>query len=94
MNSVKIEINAVGDPKLFPELEGMTKLERTIHGFGILEKGMESGACSVMFVTKLNDKEFVISQLSAAMFFTLAAALKGACERFGDTKSLEAYINK
>lgn len=94
MNHVKIEINAVGDPKMCPELEGLTRKERPIHCFGILEKGMESGACSVMLITKIDEENFIISQMSAAMFFTLAAGLKGACERFGDTKSLESYINK
>lgn len=97
MQNINIQIAAIGDPKTFPELEKEQFIPGEIVGMTILEAGMQSGSVSVALHIKhqLQSKTvYSTSQLSAAMFFSLAAGIKGACDRFNDQKSLEAYLPK
>lgn len=62
---------------------------------GILESGMHSGCASVMLLTQFEVDGrvyFLQQQMSADMFKTLAAAVKGAEARFED-KAKEQGMN-
>jgi len=79
---VRIKICAVGDPPAFPELP--SGIEGECLGFAILEKGTAGGKTSCAIMTKGADGVPVMVQFTGDMFLTMAAALKGARERFGD----------
>jgi hypothetical protein len=80
---VKIRICAVGDPVAFPEYSGHY-VEGSNVAVAILEKGMQSGKTSLTFLFDLPDGKHAGFQMSADMFESVAAALRGARERFGD----------
>jgi len=80
---VKIQIGAVGDPKLFPEMEGKVAVEGRVEHVGILEKGTESGATSLFIYITLPDESIVCAQMTASMLLSIAGAVRGAVERFG-----------
>lgn len=80
---VNIQIGALGDPKLFPELEGKTVEEGIVTHVGILEHGMESEASSLMIYFTMQDGSLVYAQMSASMMLAIAGAVRGAVERFG-----------
>lgn len=86
MPNVDISIAALGDPPTFPWMKPVVPAE--LHAVSILEKGCKSGAVSVAIHAQLPTEEWVTIQLSASMFLSLAGAVRGACERFGDTRSL------
>ena len=80
---INIQIGAVGDPKLFPELEGKVSVEGEINHIGILEKGMSGGGSSLIIYMTLQGGRIAYAQMSATMFLSIAGAVRGAVERFG-----------
>lgn len=82
MSHVNIIISNVGDPPAFPEMKD--GVEGPCLGFIIFEKGTASGKTSCGIVTHGADGVPVLVQFTGDMFLTMAAALKGARQRFGD----------
>ena len=82
MSHVAVKICAVGDPPAFPELNNRVSGECL--GFVILEKGTSKGKTSCAVVTRGKDGVPVIVEFTGDMFLSMAAALKGARQRFGD----------
>jgi len=82
MSMVRIKISAVGDPPAFPELTN--GIEGECLGFSILESGTTSGKTSCAVMTRGADGIPVMVQFTGDMFLSMAAALKGARQRFGD----------
>lgn len=68
---------------IFPEHGPLLKAEPL--AFGILEGGMQSGKVSVGLIVQHGGfgGEKYSAEMSGEMFLTLAAAVKGAMERFG-----------
>lgn len=83
MPHCNIKIGAVGDPVLFPEHAGKT-IEATLAGMGILENGTKDGRCACGIYGQMPDGKMVWIQVTARMFLGMAAAVRGATERFGD----------
>lgn len=79
---VEICINAVGDPKSFPELEGRVDHEGTLTHVAILEAGTMSGKVSLCLFIKLPNGHYVMTQTTANILLSLAGATRGAVERF------------
>ncbi len=82
MIQVKVKIVAVGDPPAFPEM--VNGYESPCEVFAILEQGTASGKTSCAVITKDKDGTPIMVQFTGDMFLTMAAALKGARQRFGD----------
>ena len=82
MSMVNIRVCSVGDPPAFPEL--VNGVESECLGFAILEKGTASGKTSCAVMTVGADGKPVMVQFTGDMFLSMAAALKGARQRFGD----------
>ena len=81
MGLLVIRIARRGDKKLlFPELKPTMQGEIT-HA-GILEGGMVSGKTSIGLVGKTIDGQYAFMEMSADMLQSLAAAARGAEERF------------
>lgn len=64
---------------------GKKVLNGRLTDFSILEAGMQSGRTSVAFFVELDNGQVVFVETSGVIFEGLAAALKGAKARFGDT---------
>jgi hypothetical protein len=83
MHVVDVRIQAKNDPgPLFPEFAN--GVEGECLGFGILEGGTVNGKTSCGVLTRGADGVPVMVQFTGDMFLTMAAALKGARQRFGD----------
>jgi hypothetical protein len=82
MGTVDIRICEIGDPPAFPEIR--RAFESECMGFAILEKGTTNGKTSCAILARGKDGFPVMVQFTGDMFLTMAAALKGAKERFGD----------
>ena len=67
---------------LFPEIS--PKQNGKIIKMGILEAGMASGKTSVALIMEMDDGTHIAAETSAAIFLGMAAAVRGACQRFGD----------
>ncbi len=85
MQTIEVRVGAVGDPVLFPEFEQRIDANGDILAMGIIEKGTESGKTSVAFFvrTQTLDADLICCQMSSGMLLNLAAAVRGAVERFG-----------
>ena len=83
--NLDIRIQAVGEPKLFPEFDGITH-EGELVGVGVLEKGMESGRCSAFILIQDQDGKVHLAQVSARMLVAIGNIASGAMDRFGDPK--------
>lgn len=88
MYVVKVKIQSLQDvADGIPIKEGITP-ETVVNcpeiTFGILEAGMQSGKTSCMFILENGDGKHYVAECSAEMFETMAGAVKGAKERFGD----------
>ena len=81
-----IEIQRVCDPPLFRDQipEGREVLPILWDKVGILEKGTEDGRTSLMLVMQDEEGNIYVTQCTARIFRSIAAALNGAMERFGD----------
>jgi len=80
---VDICIVAKNDPNpAFPDLAN--GVESPCLGFAILEGGCASGKTSCAVMARGADGVPVIVQFTGDMFLSMAAALKGARQRFGD----------
>lgn len=83
MTHVQIKIQAKSEAgPLFPELVDGT--EQPCLGFGILEAGTTSGKTSCCVMTQDEHGKPIMVQFTGDMFLSMAAALKGAKQRFGD----------
>ncbi len=71
------------DQVLFPEYkdEGMERGELVAMGF--LENGTAAGRPALVGLLKLPDGTFVDFQMTANMYLTIAAGMKGAMARWG-----------
>lgn len=91
MVHTKIIIKKKNDPT--PALEGITSDTKIVNGtidtMIILEGGMESGKTAVVFHINLPDGSVLIAQTSAAIFETMAGALRGAEQRFEDDQTIQ-----
>ena len=84
MNVVNIKILAKDDEgSLFTGLGNGKLLESKITDVGILEAGMESGKTSVSLLIPNGDGNILV-QISAGQFEQIAAAVRGAAQRFGE----------
>ena len=88
MYTVKVRIQSLEDVSNgIPIKEGISK-ETVVNcpeiTFAILEGGMQSGKTSCMFILENGDGKHYVAECSAEMFETMAGAVKGAKERFGD----------
>lgn len=83
MNHVDVCIGAKDDESpLFPEFADA--IDTPCLGFAILDRGTVSGKTSCGVIAKGQDGKSVMIQFTGDMFLTMAAALKGARQRFGD----------
>lgn len=82
MNPVVVKICAVGDPPAFPEMKD--GYESPCTGFAILEKGTVGKKTSCGIMTQDENGKPILVQFTGDMFLAMAAALKGARQRFGD----------
>lgn len=94
---VKIIINSISEAKagvpIVPGTLPENTHQATEFNVGILEKGTEAGRTSVMIVLKNPDGTFTMGQCTAREFEAIAAALKGAKERFGDIEPVNPNNN-
>jgi hypothetical protein len=81
---VAICINAVGDPKAFPELDGLVEAEGKLTHVVILEKGTKGGQVSLCFCVQLPNGRYVLTQTTANILLSIAAATNGAIARFAE----------
>lgn len=79
---VPVKICGINDPVAFPEMKDGYLSPCT--GFAVLQAGMVSGKTSCAILANDRDGKPIVIEFSGDMFLTLAAALKGARERFGD----------
>lgn len=88
MLHVKIKVHERdNDEPTFPEYQNKTIVEGKLAGFGIMENGMQSGNTSVAFFVEMPDGSITVAQVSAGIMDGLAAALRGAEERFSAKKT-------
>jgi len=84
MRVVNIKILAKDEQgPLFEGLDASKMTESQITDVGILESGMESGKTSVGLLIPNGDGHILV-QMSAGQFEMIAAAVKGAAQRFGE----------
>jgi len=81
--TIQIKISALGDPPIFTEHKDA--IDAKIIVFSILEGGMQSGKTSCGIFFEMDGKKG-FAQLSAEMFESLSAAVRGAVERFETPK--------
>lgn len=79
---VTVTVLAVGDTPPVQNPKG--GYEGLCTGFIILEKGTGKGKTSCAVMTEDENGKSVMVQFTGDMFLTMAAALKGARQRFGD----------
>lgn len=84
MSRVQIKICDAGDPPPFAELVDAGVISGECLSFVIIEKGTAAGKTSCAVVTRGADGKPVVVQFTGDMFLSMAAALKGARQRFGD----------
>lgn len=68
---------------LFPEYGDKTVLRGDVVAVGFVEKGTTAGRPAVVALVKLDDETYVDFQMTANMYLTMAAGMKGAMERWG-----------
>ena len=79
----RIQDLADRDKVLFPEYEGQVGNEGELKAVGFLQGGTEAGKPSVVMLVDINGKMHGF-QMTAAMYLSLAAGMKGAMERWGE----------
>lgn len=80
----EVKIVAEGDPPPYPDLA-----DKTLHHVGfdrmvVLQGGTTGGRASVMIFAELPDGSFAYLETTARVFEMLAAAVRGACQRWGE----------
>ena len=71
------------DCPLFPEYEGKIIIRGEPVAAGFLEKGTVKGKPVLVVLLQLDADTFVDCQLTAEMYLTMAAGMKGAMDRWG-----------
>jgi len=85
MTTTRVNIISVNDPPPCDGMDAATVDSITLERFVVLEGGTQSGGLSVAMMGTLPNGRTVFMQTTGTTFAQLAAALKGAYGRFGQT---------
>lgn len=84
---IHLQVNIVGVNEKAPLEDIHPVAEAEFTHACILEKGTANGHTSVFFVLKMPDGTYINAQMTAGTYLMTAGILKGACQRWGDTKN-------
>jgi hypothetical protein len=82
--AIEVRVVRRGDPAPFPDLA-----TRRVHAVNLdravlLEAGTEGGRASVALIAELPDGSVAMIETTAALFMTLAGAVRGGCASWGE----------